>query len=113
MKIKSIYFLALLNFVLVALIMPVQMLSNSYSDIHKNTSLVIETNYVEIPTTLNKRDSRFLLWLLSPTNPSTFVSFEKYEIVVFYSCLIEFIILFSILLIYPVGVNAPPFEYNL
>ena len=112
MKNKSLYFLALLNFVLVALVSPVHMLSNSYADVTKNPGFVIETNYVEIPATLNKRDSRFLLYLLDPINLNNFILFEKYEIVVFYTCLIEFIILFSILLIYPVGVNAPPFKCN-
>ena len=106
MKIKSIYFLALLNFVLVALVSPVHMLSNSGENLTRNPSLVIETNYVEIPTTLNKRDSRFLLYLLNPINQNTFVLFEKYEIVLFYTCLIEFI------RAHKFSVNSSPLDKN-
>ncbi|MBR3840593.1 MAG: hypothetical protein IKM20_05610 [Erysipelotrichales bacterium] len=111
MKNKSLYLLALLNFVLVVLVAPVQMLSNSYSDIHRNSSMVVDTNYMEIPTTLNKRDSRFVLYVFKPITPYAFISIDKYDVVLLFNCLLEFLIIFSVLVLYPVGENAPPL-YN-
>lgn len=112
MKFKSLFILALTNVLFILFAFPITVQGVYSSDVRKNVNVTVESTQVAVSISSERKENKFVLYVLKPIQTYEFLIHCSFKNIGYLNLLLCFIVLFSILIIYPLGVNAPPYMCN-
>lgn len=107
MNLKSLFIILLTNILCVLCATPFTF-NNNYSLDNRKNNIVVDATQSTVATTTHEKSKNNSSLFLKPIAVFDYFSFFHFSIIECLNFLISFIIVFTILLIYPLGENAPP-----